>query len=360
MFNLALSIAILVQFAILLGLGLLIYELIKQQGRLLLRFDELGGRLERAGFGAASGMPAGLKVGAAIDPFRLPDLEGRQVSSEDLRGDRVLLVHWSPGCGFCELIAPDLAQLQEDMEASRIRLVLSSREGADPNRRLAKEHGLKCPILLMDADCPLIAGAFLHQGTPVAYLLDGEGRAIQPLAVGGDAILAMAREAIGSRAKRKKLPGERPLSTSRLVRDGLKAGTPAPLFRLPDLDGQTVALEDYRGRRVLLIFTDPHCGPCEELAPCLARNQIQCQEDGLALLMVARGDADENRRKADVYGFEFPIVLQERWNLSKEYGIFAVPVAFLIDEEGVIARSVARGVEEIVALVPLGHAAGIT
>jgi hypothetical protein len=76
--------------------------------------------------------------------------------------------------------------------------------------------------------------------------------------------------------------------------------------------------------------------------------------------MVARGDADENRRKADVYGFEFPVVLQERWNLSKEYGIFAVPVAFLIDEEGVIARSVARGVQEIVALVPMGHAAGIT
>ena len=74
--------------------------------------------------------------------------------------------------------------------------------------------------------------------------------------------------------------------------------------------------------------------------------------------MVARGDVEENRHKADEHGFEFPVVLQERWNLSKEYGIFAVPVAFLIDEDGVIAKGVARGVDEILALIPQGVAAG--
>ena len=40
------------------------------------------------------------------------------------------------------------------------------------------------------------------------------------------------------------------------------------------------------------------------------------------------------------------MVLQERWKLSKEYGIFAAPVAFLIGEDGVIERNVAKGVEE--------------
>ena len=32
--------------------------------------------------------------------------------------------------------------------------------------------------------------------------------------------------------------------------------------------------------------------------------------------MVTRGDVAENRRKADRYGFEFPVVLQDRWRLS--------------------------------------------
>jgi hypothetical protein len=75
---------------------------------------------------------------------------------------------------------------------------------------------------------------------------------------------------------------------------------------------------------------------------------------------VGRGDVDENRRKADAFGFEFPVVLQERWNLSKQYGIFAVPVAFLINEEGVIEGGVARGVDEILAMSPLGQASGKT
>jgi hypothetical protein len=43
-------------------------------------------------------------------------------------------------------------------------------------------------------------------------------------------------------------------------------------------------------------------------------------------------------------------VLQDKWKLSKEYGIFATPVAFLIAENGVIARDVAVGKEAILAL----------
>jgi peroxiredoxin len=149
------------------------------------------------------------------------------------------------------------------------------------------------------------------------------------------------------------------LSESRIERNGLKAGTPAPAFRLPDLHGGTVSLEEYRGRRVLLVFTDPHCGPCEELAPHLVRLHREHRDDGPALVLVARGDPGENRRKAEEHGFEFPVVVQERWKLSKEYGIFAAPVAFLIGEDGVIARDVAKGVEEIVALARDGLAAGL-
>src|SRR5437016_4720298 len=63
--------------------------------------------------------------------------------------------------------------------------------------------------------------------------------------------------------------GERSLSNSRINRNGLPAGTPAPSFRLPRVDGGELALEDYRGRRVLLVFSSPDCGPCQVLAPQL-------------------------------------------------------------------------------------------
>jgi peroxiredoxin len=130
----------------------------------------------------------------------------------------------------------------------------------------------------------------------------------------------------------------------------LKAGTSAPTFELPDLAGRPVCLTDERGRRVLLVFSDPECGPCDVLLPDLARLEREHRENGLAVVMVGRGDPEENRRKAEAFGVEFPVVLQPGWRLSKQYGIFVTPVAFLIDEEGVIERDVARGPTAILEL----------
>jgi peroxiredoxin len=130
----------------------------------------------------------------------------------------------------------------------------------------------------------------------------------------------------------------------------LKAGTAAPSFSLPDLDGGTVSLEQYRGRRVLLVFSDPHCGPCDEVVHELAGLHRHRKDQGLALLVVSRGELEENRRKAAEHGVTFPVVIQPGWNVSKKYGIFATPVAFLIREDGVIENDVARGAAEIMAL----------
>jgi len=44
------------------------------------------------------------------------------------------------------------------------------------------------------------------------------------------------------------------------------------------------------------------------------------------------------------------IVIQPGWRISKEYGIFATPVAYLVDEQGTLARDVAQGREQILAL----------
>ena len=51
------------------------------------------------------------------------------------------------------------------------------------------------------------------------------------------------------------------------------------------------------------------------------------------------------------HGYQFPVVLQEKWKLSKDYGIFATPVAFLIGADGVIAKDVAVGRDAILAAV---------
>ena len=303
---------------------------------------------------AAPPRPPGLEVGTALAPFRLPDLEGRTVGLEDFRGRRVLLVNWSPHCGFCELIAADLAGLQADLRKNNVAMILVSYGDTEANRTLAREHGLTCPILLHGDASPGVE-AFRDLGTPIAYLLDEQGRVAEPQAIGAEQVPALARAAARGRRNGKRLPGERPLAKSRIERDGLKAGTLAPTFNLPSVDGRTVSLDEYRGRRLLLVFTDPYCGPCEELAPDLVRLHRENRDHGLAVVMVGRGDLAENCRKAEEHGFEFAVGVQQRWELSRQYGIFATPVAFMIDERGVIAEDVARGVDEIRALTVQGR-----
>ena len=143
--------------------------------------------------------------------------------------------------------------------------------------------------------------------------------------------------------------GKQPVE-SRVLRDGLKAGTPAPLFELPGISGGTVSLAAFRGRRVLLVFTDPECGPCDVLAPRLVELHRKHSGNGLDVVLIGRGDLGDNRRKAIEHGIEFPVALQRRWEISRDYGIFATPVGFLIGADGVIERDVATGADQILAL----------
>jgi peroxiredoxin len=341
-----------------LGLCLLVYPLLRQHGRLLMRLDQVerrlgldsGDALARGSVAVAARTPEGLPPGTLVPAFRLPDLEGREVALADLRGWRVLLVGWSARCGYCARIAPDLAGLEPALAGAGVRLVLVSAGPALEERELVREHGLESPVLLAGrSGLEALAGV----GTPSAYLLDEEGRVAAPLAVGADRVLALARSQGRSparEARSRRLPGERPLSESRIERQGLRAGVPAPAFELPSLAGGTVSLAAHRGRKVLLVFSDPHCGPCDELAPHLVRLHAEHRDNGMDLLLVGRGDPAENQGKAAAHGYEFPVAVQHRWELSKQYGIFSTPVAFLIDEEGVIARDVARGTDEILAL----------
>jgi peroxiredoxin len=322
-----------------LGLIGLVVQLARQNGRLLLKLDQL-----RADGGpAAAEVPRGLSVGTVVELPPLPDVDGAERSLAEFRGRRVLLVHWSPGCGFCSQIAPELAQLAPDLRRRKVELVLVSYGDADTNRSLAAEHGLECPILLTGEP----PAAFAGLGTPVAYLLDEAGRVAQPLVVGAVEVPQLA--AALATGDRPRLGTERSLAESRIVRTGLPAGTPAPAFELDDVRGGKISLEDYRGQRVLLVFSDPHCGPCEALAPRLAEFERE-HGDQLAIVMISRGEPAENLDKVRGHDLEFPVVLQDGWKLSKQYGIFGTPVAFLIDASGTIEHEVAEGADAILFL----------
>ncbi len=332
---------------ILVSLWAVLYQLVKQQGQILLRQDALEGSLSQiaGALGGGAARPQGLDVGTEVEDFALPDLDGNEVRLSDFRGKKVLLANWSTTCGFCTQIAPDLAELQPYLRRRGVELLLLSHSDAEVTRKQAEEYGLDGPVLIQKGEEGV--SAFESFGTPVAYLLDKKGRVDHPIAVGADQVPELARHAAQVKAK---LNGEKPLSASRIERNGIKPGTPAPPIAMPDVYGNMVSLKQTRGKKTLLVFSSPDCGPCEELAPELARLHREHRDNGLAFFMVGQGDLQANRAKAEAHGFEFPVVVQRKWEVSRQYGIFATPVGFLLDEHGLLAKPVARGVKEILDL----------
>jgi peroxiredoxin len=319
---------------------------------------------EGPGVRAASAAPAGLAIGSLAPAFELPDLAGGRKKLADFRGRKLLLLFFNPGCGFCTRIAAELAALPIDgAGGAPLPLILTTGE-AEANLRLVSDHLIRCPVLLQQS--MEVASQYQCNGTPMGYLIDEQGRIASEMAIGGPALLALAADPPASQVPGRQAPdaggngagplgGKRELSESKLQRDGLPAGTPAPEFRLPLLHGGELSLSEYRGRKVLLVFSDPNCGPCDQLAPRL--EQLARRTAGVQVLMVSKGqersDArwEANRAKAAEHGLTFPIVLQKQWEVSKEYAKFATPIGYLIDEEGIIAKEIAIGVEPILALL---------
>jgi peroxiredoxin len=355
------------------------FQLIHQNGRLLSRLETLEQRLQQLhasqsapGIPTAplpapppdsmAAVPAGLPIGSPAPEFDLPDLHGERRSLASYRGRELLLIFFNPRCGFCTQMVPDLAALPVDgADGYAIPVVVSTGDAAE-NRKLFTEHGVNCPVLLQTA--MEVASQYQCHGTPMGCRVDAEGRIASELATGAQALLALAsaptraqnghqpHTARGAGANgngRGALGGKRSVADSKLNRTGLPVGSTAPDFRLPLLDGGELSLSEYRGRKVLLVFSDPNCGPCDQLAPQLEQHARRTAE--IQVLMVSRGDSEANRAKAAEHGLTFPIALQRQWEVSREYGMFATPVGYLIDESGVIAADAATGTDAILALL---------
>src|SRR6187401_2400441 len=82
------------------------HQLVRQNGRILLRLESIErGLAVRSA--AQRPQPAGLAVGTPAPDFELPDLAGVRHKLSDFREQNVLLIFFSPKCGFCTKLAAD-------------------------------------------------------------------------------------------------------------------------------------------------------------------------------------------------------------------------------------------------------------
>lgn len=117
------------------------------------------------------------------------------------------------------------------------------------------------------------------------------------------------------------------------------------------LDGQPFDWESYRGKVVLVDFFANWCGVCREEVPTVLQAYKAYQGKGFEVVGVS---LDKQPRFATMYqqetGFQFPTLFSSNpqameWNspLAVKYGVTSLPRAILVDQQGNVVTTVARG-----------------
>ncbi|MER1999038.1 MAG: TlpA disulfide reductase family protein [Lysinibacillus sp.] len=124
---------------------------------------------------------------------------------------------------------------------------------------------------------------------------------------------------------------------------GVKQGQIAPDFNLQTLDGETVKLSDYEGKKVVVNFWATWCTPCRTEMPHMQKYyEKHAEKDNveiLALNLTFDDKGPENVRKfVNSYDLTFPILLMENDNLLTTYEVLVMPSSIFIDTKGRVQR----------------------
>ena len=343
-------------------------QLLQQHGRLVLRLETIEAKLDApsslvqhspsAQVAPTAHNEAGLAVRTSAPGFSLQDLRGELVTLDGLRssGLPLILVFSDPGCGPCNALLPQLARWQAT-HGDRVSLVPISRGAIDQNRAKATEHGLTRILVQADRE---VASEYHAFGTPAAVLVDQNGRIASPLAQGAAAIEQLVGRAVsdnellrrvvqtnghqpsthGNRAPSHNGPGSRLAAVAAV-------GKAAPMVELTDLDGEPVAISDFAGRDLVVLFWNPHCGFCERSLAQLRDWEAHHPPNAPQLLIVATGEPETNR----AMGLRSRIALDQTFAAGRAFGATGTPSAIRLDHAGRIATPVAVGATNVLALI---------
>ncbi len=135
------------------------------------------------------------------------------------------------------------------------------------------------------------------------------------------------------------------------VPTGLPLDAVAPDFKLPAYAGGTTSLADLLayGKPLLLVFTNPTCGPCVVLFEEIKEWQRSHSEQ-LTIGLVSFGTIKENFVNVARNNLGHVLLQRER-EVAEKYGANVTPTAVVVNTNGKIASPIAAGADEIRGLL---------
>lgn len=341
----------------LVGLGLeawTLLQILRQQGRLLLRLEAIEARLVSSsgpqGSANAEVPVQGLPIGTPAPNFRLDSLSGEPLTLDHLLASHkpVLLLFTNPNCGPCEALMPEVRRWQREHSAT-LTIALVSEGSAKDNRAWGTQHGI-APILLQHKR--EAAEAYKAYGTPGAVLIGTDRSIGSALAMGAEAIRALVSQVVSSGSHQAasalvRASGGNDGGAQRLPR--IEVGQQAPALVFSDLNGRPSSLSEFRGKETLLLFWNPHCGFCQAMVKDLKFWEDHAPSSAPNLLLLSSGTVEDVEDNLAM-GLRSRIVLDSSFQAGRAFGATGTPMAVLLDAEGRVASRVAAGAEAIMRL----------
>jgi peroxiredoxin len=120
----------------------------------------------------------------------------------------------------------------------------------------------------------------------------------------------------------------------------LPLGTAAPDFQLPDTNGKSVSLSDFKGKPLLVMFICNHCPYVKHIRSGLAQLAKDYQSRGAVVVGISSNDVagypadspDKMKAEATEAGYTFGYLYDESQGVAKAYRAACTPDFFLFDQ----------------------------
>jgi len=125
-----------------------------------------------------------------------------------------------------------------------------------------------------------------------------------------------------------------------LVRAEPVPATPAPAWKLKDVNGNVISSEQFKGKVIVVDFWATWCGPCRMEIPGYIELQKKYRKDGLVIIGVSC-DQDKNAPQTvknfmQKSGMNYQVVMADEDIQMAFGGMDAIPTTFIIDRAGKI------------------------
>ena len=121
-----------------------------------------------------------------------------------------------------------------------------------------------------------------------------------------------------------------------LLQDGEKA---AP-FKIEQVDGKQIQLEQYAGKGLVITFMSSWCPCSNESMPLMKQAYAAHQNDQIEFLMIGIQDSRSNFEDfVKKWNSPFPAGYDKSERIANDYGVSAPPTTFFIDKNGIVKRA---------------------